>query len=281
MHTKVKFIIFAFFLISNFKMLSAYEDTLKEFTIGLKKHMDKITQTDIVPKKLEYNDSLTNFLLKYLTDKSSFNISFSSINNIGIIVSPDSLFRIFNWYVQLMPDIYLYSAIVQKYNPVIDSVYTYVLNDKSDEIANPEQYSGNDTSWFGALYYDIIIKKINNNTFYTILGFDYNSLISRKKIIEVMYFKGDSIYFGYPIFKSKNKVANRVLFEYSSKVVMTLKYDINTGYIVFDHLSPSKPVFEGHYQYYGPDFSYDAFKFENNYWNYLPCIDIRNPQKIK
>ena len=43
---------------------------------------------------------------------------------------------------------------------------------------------------------------------------------------------------------------------------MMLRYDDKLKMIVFDHLSPSKPSYEGKYQYYGPDFSYDGLIFE-------------------
>ena len=99
--------------------------------------------------------------------------------------------------------------------------------------------------------------------------------------IEVLYFINDELKFGYPLFKSKTQVANRVIFEYSSKVVMTLKYDETSDQIVFDHLSPSQPTLSGHYEFYGPDFSYDAFRFENNSWFYKAAIDIKNPKPKK
>jgi len=46
--------------------------------------------------------------------------------------------------------------------------------------------------------------------------------------------------------------------------------------IVFDHLSPSKPSLVGVYEFYGPDFSYDGYKFEKGMLELYPDIDIRN-----
>jgi hypothetical protein len=69
---------------------------------------------------------------------------------------------------------------------------------------------------------------------------------------------------------------NRVVFEYSARVSMSLRYDAAKKRIVFDHLSPAKPSFEGNYEFYGPDFSYDAFAFIDNYWVLEENIDIRN-----
>jgi hypothetical protein len=57
---------------------------------------------------------------------------------------------------------------------------------------------------------------------------------------------------------------------------MSLRYDPTHKRIVFDHLSPSKPSYEGNYEFYGPDFSYDAFTFIDNTWVLVENIDIRN-----
>ena len=46
--------------------------------------------------------------------------------------------------------------------------------------------------------------------------------------------------------------------------------------IMFDHLSPSRPSYTGNYEYYGPDFSYDGFRFEKDAWVLTEQIDMRN-----
>ena len=246
------------------------------FENDVNKIFNKILETENINKKLAINDSLIYLISSELTSKRSLKSVYDSIENIGVLTTNNHSLTIFNWHLQLAIGIYKYFGIVQRYNPELDSIFIYVLKDKSEEITDYENHIGNDTSWYGVLYYKIIKKEIYNKKYYTLLGFDYNSTISRKKIIEVMYFKNDTIKFGYPLFKSKVKVANHIIFEYSSKAVMTLKYDTKNDQIVFDHLSPSKPALIGHYEFYGPDFSYDAFKFINNSWVYYPAIDIKN-----
>ena len=58
---------------------------------------------------------------------------------------------------------------------------------------------------------------------------------------------------------------------------MGLKYDERFKMIVFDHLSPIRPELAGDYKFYGPDFSYDGYKFENGFWVYMPDLDVTNP----
>ena len=60
-----------------------------------------------------------------------------------------------------------------------------------------------------------------------------------------------------------------------------LKFDENEKQIVFDHLSPKSPQFTGQYQYYGPDFSYDALEFKKGKWVYIKDVDVRNGKSEK
>jgi len=56
---------------------------------------------------------------------------------------------------------------------------------------------------------------------------------------------------------------------------MMLIYDTKFNMIVMDHLSPSSPVYNGDYQFYGPDLSFDALKFEDGLWIYESAIDYK------
>jgi hypothetical protein len=47
--------------------------------------------------------------------------------------------------------------------------------------------------------------------------------------------------------------------------------------IVFDHLSPSESIYEGQRQYYGPDFTFDGYKFVNKRWKLFPDLDLKRP----
>jgi hypothetical protein len=91
------------------------------------------------------------------------------------------------------------------------------------------------------------------------------------------YFKknGDTV-FGKELFKFPRKYPRRIVFQYSSEVVMSLKYYDDKQMIVFDHLSPKDAFMEGQYQYYGPDFSYDGFTYHKDKWKYIEDIDIKN-----
>jgi hypothetical protein len=111
------------------------------------------------------------------------------------------------------------------------------------------------------------------------LGYDPNDKLVRRKFVDVLYFKSNGTpVFGKDVFKFPKKNPKRLMFEYSSDVVMSLKYNKDRDQIVFSHLSSNRedPILEGQVQYYGPDGSYDALELHKGRWNLIPDIDARN-----
>jgi hypothetical protein len=112
-----------------------------------------------------------------------------------------------------------------------------------------------------------------------LLGWDGNNDLTRKKVIDVLRFgSSGKPAFGANIFKFDKKKRKRIFFEYSAKTNMTLTYNEKHDMIVFDHLSPSESSYKGLYQYYGPDFSYDAMYFDKGKWQLVKDVDVRNPR---
>jgi hypothetical protein len=147
-----------------------------------------------------------------------------------------------------------------------------LLDDGINDTSNYDE-----TAWPGCLYYDLFQREINDTVYYFLLGADFNDPLSNKKIIEVLHFdKEGKPRFGAPLFNKDGQVYQRIIFEYAEQAVMTLRYDNDTGMIIFDHLSPSRPQYKGNYQFYGPDFSFDGFRFEKNRWVFQSDLDVRN-----
>ena len=57
---------------------------------------------------------------------------------------------------------------------------------------------------------------------------------------------------------------------------MALNFDAKEKMIVMDHLAPEDSRFEGQYQFYGPDFSYDALKFKKGAWIFERDVFAKN-----
>ncbi|RKY23713.1 MAG: hypothetical protein DRP79_08785 [Planctomycetota bacterium] len=122
--------------------------------------------------------------------------------------------------------------------------------------------------------------KSGGRIYYTLIGFDQNNLLVSKKIIDVLYFTGaGKPRFGKRLFVLGKQKQNRVIFQYSARVVMMMRYDPKYKMIVADHLAPNSASYMGLYQFYGPDFKYIGFKFENGKWVLHNDILVKNQKK--
>ncbi len=263
-------------------VLSQTNEAIFKKEIGIiNNNCDSIKNISNDSIKIILNNQIGTALESILKNGISFKLKLDTLKHIGRIYSPEDKFRIVSWNLLLNDGTNNFYAIIQV-NPELDSIcQLYKLIDSS------KNYKGSITElkftsdkWYGALYYEILTCKIDNNIVYTLLGMHFNDMFTNRKIIESMYFneKGSPV-FGFPIFQYNGKLQNRIVFDYSLNAVMNLKYDKKLKMIIFDHLAPPSPIYTGNYKFYGPDFSFDGFKFEKNKWVYYPNIDFRKSKK--
>lgn len=211
-------------------------------------------------------DLVSNFMA-ILKEDGAFDYPFDSIFPIGKVSSPDGKLRIFTWNIVLDDGGYKYYGLLQYREKAKMETQIFVLSDSSALISDPEKASLNPENWFGALYYQIIETKLPETTLYTLFGWDGNNLYTKKKILESLTFTSSGKpKFGKMVFKIDRVKLKRVIFEFSPMVNMFMIYDDKNKTIIFDHLEPSDPVYEGNRAFYGPDFSYDAFEFVDDVW---------------
>ena len=233
------------------------------------------------------NNLFNNTLSKVLSQDVSFRYNFDSIPSLGVLQAPDKSFRLITWNFPYNDGTHLYYCYLQRLHKKkrlgtrkTHDIQTVFFRDVSNTVAKAEKKVLSSDKWYGALYYEIIPVKKGGKTYYTLLGWDGNDQFTAKKIIDVMYFAGGQIKFGAPIFKLGKSLTKRVIFEYSSDAVMSLKYDGFKKYIIYDHLSPIREDLEGIRQYYVPDMSFDALKYSKDKWEYVPDYDARNKENI-
>lgn len=256
------------------EVLVQYEDTLL-------KCFRNIIASPVDSVKMEYNKVFKDYFIMVVNQVASFDYPFDSLKNVGKIVSPDKTFRIYNWNLAYSDGSYEYFGIIQKYSKKHKRFIITELIDNSKNIINPEQLILTNDNWFGALYYSIIPVKSGKNTYYTLLGWDGNNDFTTIKLIDIVSFsRSGKPKFGKNIFVLGKTKKKRIIFEFSYLASMSLRYHEKNKMIIYDHLAPSSPKYEGRYQFYGPDFSYDALYFKNGKWNYQSDIDVRNP-KVK
>ena len=192
------------------------EDSLK----SLAKEIQK-AESDSV--RLLINKLFQATLNQTLFVEGSFEYPFDSIKTLTTLTSPDKKFRIYNWNLPKDNGTNIYYGYIQlNLKGNLDAVYD--LNDCSDSIRQPEVTLLDNHSWFGSLYYEIILTTFKNQKFYTLLGLDGLNSQLTQKVIDVLYFDNENHpHFGAKIFKNYgNGQVCRVLFKYSSAALMLL-----------------------------------------------------------
>jgi len=252
--------------------LPAFEDTLYYAFEEL------YAEGDDGQKKLK-SDRIQQYFSSVLSLPASYYYPFDSLKRIGKVHSPDKKIRAITWNIPFSDGTHQYYGFIQHTEKKMSKqVYLYTLEDLSRNSSAPENEIFTPENWFGALYYDIRQTKHAGKAYYTLMGFDFNDLYSTKKVLDVLTIDAErKVHFGAPVFETESgQLQHRIIFEYSAQAVMALRYDPDIKMIVFDHLSPIEDGLEGVYKFYGPDFSYDGYKFKGGRWRYHPDLDVRN-----
>jgi hypothetical protein len=222
--------------------------------------------------KIEINNYLKNYLELYLKKQGSFTTDFKEVKNLGVLKSDDNKLRVYTWNLNFSDGSFKYYGFLQYKDNT--GVKVYFLDDKKYGSEGEIRLFQTYTEWYGALYYEIITKKWNSTTYYTLLGWDGADFLINRKVVEALYFDRKAYpIFGKKIFKLNRVNAGRLIFEFSDRATMLLRYNSKQDMIVMDHLVPSEPKFANMYQYYGPDFSFDALVFRGGKWILQSDID--------
>ncbi len=229
-------------------------------------------------------DSLNSLIIEefssVLKNPKSFYCAWDSLNMIGQIHTEDKKLNIYSWYVRNSKGKFSYFGYIQ-YNIGTrkkPEVSFYPLINKSKGMKNPEMLNLSPENWLGCVYYKTYVFTYKRQSYYTLLGYDFNNDFSSKKIIEVLLFDKE----GVPVFGGDFHLelqnVKRMILEYSAQLVISIKFDEKLQMIVLDHLVPFEPMFTGNYRFYGPDGSYDGLKFQKGSFLLQKDVDARNLQ---
>jgi hypothetical protein len=256
---------------SNREKLIVFQDSLKEISF-------KMINDSIEPQRYNASYKLIKTLVTALKTPYSFNFEFDSLKTISIQNSPDQKFRLFTWHVMNNDGSYRYYGTIQM-NTSQGELEMFPLVDYSPTLKNPSDSTYTNSRWYGAQYYKIIpVLKDVESPYYMLLGWKGNTVKSTKKVIEVLHFKDGKAYFGKSVFDGDpdNLNKTRIIFEYDRRATMLLNYERAENRIIFDHLAPPDPNLKGKFELYGPDFSYDGFKFLNGRWKFISDLELKN-----
>lgn len=235
---------------------------------------EKIQKTNSDKNKIEFNNKVVKLVEEIVNDQKSFEYDFSKLVYITVLDADDNKLRIFNWNIALSDGTHKYYGYLQYKKSRRDDLIVFKLNDLSDHIHDENRNFTSHKEWFGALYYEIVTKKWNRVTYYTLIGWDGGDLLINRKVVEVLHFSRRGLpRFGNNMFVVNRTRKDRLIYEFSSRVAMLLRYNAKQDIIVIDHLSPPDTRYEGLRQYYGPDLSYDALRFVGGRWVLESDID--------
>lgn len=244
---------------------------------GLKLLRESVLKARNDSDRINANDSFIIALERILESEISYDMNFDSLKQIGLLRSPDNAFRMITWNLPFNDETHKYYCYIQIPQKKGRKYSVGKFLDKTAEGPVSEREVVTKDNWYGALYYEVIPYSFKKKTYYALLGWDGNNALTRKKIIDILYFTNDGeVNLGDDVFMTGPTSRKRIIFEYSSQVLMSLKYHPERKQIVFDHLSPAQPEMEGMFQYYGPDFSYDAFELKKGKWIFIGDVDIRS-----
>jgi hypothetical protein len=223
----------------------------------------------------EVNTRIATLFENILKHPCSFEYPFDSLAYVGRITAPDNQLRVFTWNYSDSPADHKYFGFLQYRNKTGNKISVFFLDQQEAEREGFEQRVFHPQNWYGALYYQVHSVVHSGKTWYTLIGFDFNDIFTNIKLIDILSFSDGVPVFGAPLFQFREGAIKRVVFEYSSEVVMFLRFIPERDMIIYDHLSPASPRLRGQYRFYGPDFSYDGLKFENSRWVHIPDVDWR------
>lgn len=249
------------------QVVSAFRDSVNSLFDVMRTAEDSV--------KLGASSTLENMLHEFYLKEENFDLELDTVPFLGQLSSPDNVVKMACWNVALEDGSFRYHC-VMRHRPDKNAVVVTVFEDKK-EWERIERRSVRPTDWYGALYYRILSDRYRGKTIYTIIGWDGKDNITNRKVVDVLSIQGKSVVLGASVFKDANdRPAHRLIYEYANDVSMALNYDEKEKMIIMDHLAPEDSRFVGQFQFYGPDFSYDALKFQKGEWTLIKDVFAKN-----
>jgi hypothetical protein len=255
------------------KILPADRKKLKEKEDSLQHLAADIILDSLTANRMRSDSILVKTLVRALQIKNSFYYPFDSVHGVSKLYAPDSTFRIFTWNISFDDYYSRQRGAIQVRTPD-GSLKLIALRDFSEFTPNALDSVRTKVNWVGAVYYDIVKTSFNGKNYYTLIGFDNNSVMSNKKWLEVLTFneKNEPVfggkYFSFEGDSVKRAPQFRYNLEYKKDARAILKYDEDSKLIIVDHLISETDEPE-HAWTYVPDGDYEAFKWQNGKWVHI------------
>jgi hypothetical protein len=229
------------------------------------------------------NRVFTDLLEAYAITNEGYQNPMAEVTNMLRLTPRKGKFCIYTWQ---MPDSAFHYV---RYGLVVVKTKRkgYVstrLTDKLSTLSDIDFKTYKADEWPGAIYYKLLPDG-HTKDFYTLLGFAQGEPLNRK-IVEVIEVRDNGkVRFGGKIFKVDEYMDKtlrsppmRLIFSYNAKYSVTVNWNEKEDKVIMDHLAPADVKLKGVYQTYGPDFSYDALYWKNDWWYLQSNIQFNSGQ---
>ena len=236
----------------------------------------RILNTNNDNERIRLNDSVQVIIDSYAASDSVFVHKFSGLRYLGQILSSDSKVKIITWNLILREGGNRYFCYIIRKGARGEPNNIHKLTGENSEESPAADRIYSEKDWYGALYYALQPFKKDKMTYYLVLGIDYgNSAISRK-IIDVMTFTPEGgIIFGNNCFFKDENVTSRVVIEYFSEGVISLRM-LSAKTVVFDHLASISGDQNSDPEFMGSEYSFDGYTLKKGNWRFVSRVDARN-----
>lgn len=251
---------------------------------SLHKMAMRIIEPDNDTARLENNRIFQAALRHALLADSTLLLPFDSVPTVSFLRNPKGNFRIATWYVPLANGRFSYFGFVQTATTSRKPSKLYELTDMTPLLRQISTRELDKNNWYGAFYYELIHIRYRREDYYTLLGWKGDNPESRIRVIEPFRLTEQGPVFGAPVFEAGDQNPYRIIFEYSARVSMSLKYHPNLPagrrqtrqIIVFDRLAPTHPSIQGNFKFYVPEVNvFDGFEFKKGRWIFINDVDGR------
>jgi len=267
------FLICCVFATAGFAQLGRTETRiLEKKQDSLRVLASRIIRGRTAEERFTADSAFTRMFVRALKEPNSFYFPFDSLTSISRLVPEDSTFRIFTWQMPVNDLLTRQHGAIQM-RTADGSLRLFPLIDKSDVMQDPEDSIGNNAGWYGALYYRIIETHAFGKTYYSLLGYDENTIASDKKVIDVLTFDQGEPVFGGDVFSIPDndmvkKYPARFIMEYKKNAAPRLNYDSSLHMIIYEHLISETGEPQKKYTYI-PDGDYEGLVWRDGKWVHL------------
>jgi len=241
-------------------VLQKMEDTLVYYA-------DSMLSTPVQDARIDGSYAFIKSMKNFMQTAGSYEYQPKNLaKRISVLQSDDKRFKIYSWeVVRSNAEVRYYGAL-----HFDDGSYQPLLDVSDQIIRGAEDSVFYDMRWYGCVYYNILQKKIGNQTAYFLMGYNGNLINGDKKIVEAFGFdKSGKAIFGAPLFSIKEneqrKTQMRFILNYQKNAKVSLNHDKDRDMIVYDHCESS--VGDAYKKNtYVPDGTYDGLFWDGRFW---------------